>query len=368
MAIKNTKLGGTDWVSTDRAYYNDLNDTFDATITKMDEKNSPMQETIIENAINITKIQYDITTESISYDYALIDVFVNQTGQNQSVNVAETNATFSSIGLSGNYINYSTITTSPPANLNASPEGTYNSGNFYVTTLASSGNNNTSTSLAIINVSTVNFLPKSMTSYAEIQYSISWLVHAYNDGSGGSPEDHQGLVQVTNSDDDFLTSIHAESAITQFYNSATTVYKYVNLTGGDWGFYKNGSLTTTLNRTTFPNLTFKAASKEVRGIADSKIELINFTASETTNTKVQTTNIGYGTTVSTIYFATEKVGTPGITLTVYPQNNTTTPIKTSVSEGEVVVLDNVTDTHLYTINLTGAGKSGLKSYGVFVGN
>ena len=89
MAIKNKGLGGTDWISGEALVYTDMNDTFNATYSGKRPVIS-----ITENMIQTTKLSSDATVIDIERSNALVDVFTDSGGYNNTLNTGGSNAVY----------------------------------------------------------------------------------------------------------------------------------------------------------------------------------------------------------------------------------------------------------------------------------
>jgi len=90
MAIRNTKLGGTNWVEEGLKPLSDLNDTFDATIDKADEANTGFAELALKNLKDNNIFTNGGTMAA--------DEYTDSTGLNDTVNTGSSTAVFDTDG------------------------------------------------------------------------------------------------------------------------------------------------------------------------------------------------------------------------------------------------------------------------------
>jgi hypothetical protein len=93
MAIRNTcYCGASNWCDGNALSAADLNDTFTATYNTTVSKVNSATDILLENAMNIAKLQYCNSVADISHDYMAVDVFTDATGYNNMVTTVGTDS------------------------------------------------------------------------------------------------------------------------------------------------------------------------------------------------------------------------------------------------------------------------------------
>jgi hypothetical protein len=64
-------------------------------------------ETVLENSINIVKLQYCASVTDVDHDYMVVDVFTDSNGYNNTLCLTDTTSTYCPSALNGYYLNYS---------------------------------------------------------------------------------------------------------------------------------------------------------------------------------------------------------------------------------------------------------------------
>jgi hypothetical protein len=366
MVVISDCYGGTNLTCESRAYYQDFNETFEAvydcTNQIVDNRTANLTQNILENSINIVKLQYENSLQDIDHDFMIIDVMTTSVGYNNTINTTISNSHYSFSGLNGYYSGYTCQTSLIETACLQSPNSVscINTTNcsFYV------GKTALTAGCAFICgyfssnynfAKTPNFSFKLCNTVCVCACTASCVAHAIvkTENFAGAYCCNVCIAGVGNVSCNFLNC-----------------YCYVYVSGTNYDFYLNNSCVCQVSLANFPCVIFcncicgNPNTPSANNYACTF--LLDFCICATNNVSFYTIPIVYATSVSTSYLVLDKAGSGTVLYDVYDANNTSTAISTSLSVNTLHSLPVATQCHIYKINQLNDGVSCIKSYAVAV--
>ncbi len=347
MAVKSASFGGTDLNELSRGYYQDWNDTFDAVKDCTDKQVSNATESILENSINIAKLQYCQSLTDIDHDYMVVDVFTDSTGYNDTINTTCTTSSFISSALPGHYLNVVQNSISLIAECyGAGGGGSKTYGNFCGCVYSCTNN----TYICLCNC---NDVIDNACDYITFNIKTTGCI------AGSEPT---GFTCLCTGPVNYCFGFGGEGS-----TSDSITFVLLKNSSDCFDVYCNGSCVceTTISSNLVICLISDANADNIGSIWTCS-ELCDFCVSNLDKTKIVTASIDYATTVSASYLSLDKSGTGTVVYDVYDASSTSTAIATSLAVNTLNSLSCCVQCHIYDIVQCAGDVSCIKSYAVAV--
>lgn len=351
MAVRSDCFGGEDWDVTTRAYSQDFNDTFAAVYDCVKTEDANVNVGVLENAINISKLQYCQSVADIDHDYLVVDTFTDSTGYNNTIDYSATSSTnmyYKSTGLTGHYTNQCTTAQIPSACSYACYTGI---GDQSLTTTCYGGAVYICLGSAICwNMACGCFCPTSFptwdTNVKEFCYNGFCCITTSICGTGTA----NICLNVSGHLDNTAISTSA-SAGESYATTINNCYCYLCNGSEAFDFYKNGSCITSVSGvTTFPNVLIGVCACYQSGAGGSGTACSSACFSDFcvqyASGCVVTVPICYTTSSVSVYMVAQQ-DTTTLVYDVYDANNTSTAISTSLALNTLNYLSTCVDCHIY---------------------
>ncbi len=354
MAVKNDCFGGTS-ISDGYIYtVADFNDTYDAVydcqnyvLTKNIESNT---ESILENSINIAKLQYCESLTDIDHDYMVVDVFTDSTGYNNTISTTESSSCYFSSDFNGLYSNFCIDSTSEITSVLVANciGGTANDCTAYSTYNICVCHNSSGAS----DISICGDDRLCLDSVDGFCFKLYYCISAYDDYSNGI-----ACARTLCWEDS--KEIHTYGSVTC---ELTFCYKYLKMCGTSFNVYCDNSYLTTTSLTNFPNIVLCGCGGGCWG--KSCVCLYDYANFSCACNKIVSCDVDYATTVSKTYLTLDKCGDGTVVYDVYDASSTSTAIATSLAVNTLNSLDCCVECHKYDIIQCSDGASVIKSYAI----
>ena len=358
MVVISDCFGGSDLTCESRAYFQDSNETFAAVSDCIDNRTAGLTQNILENSINIVKLQYCNSLADIDHDYMVVDVFTDSTGYNDSVCTADTTSSFLQSGLNGYYINQATCVEVLCHHVLQNSSGLV--GNYYAGTPEGARGSMCARAATIC----VNYSESiDISNYNMFRFEIRYCGYGCLTVGGSNFI----ACSVTTNWEDNKSFVCAASTEGNYNYNQILCYCYVRDTGNCWDFYCNGTCKCQVEITTFPNIIACAYScANSNALRWAMTCLYNLCAlSKEQELNIQTVPIEYSAPTQTNYLTLDKVGAGSVVYNVY-NASTCALIGEDLEPNALHTLDECVACHYYVLKQCSDGVSCIKSYALAV--
>jgi hypothetical protein len=329
---------------------------------------------MLENGVNVAKLQYCYSLTDVDRDYMVVDVFTDSGGYNDSVCTADTTSTYCGSALTGYYYNYTKTTLTVPTATCYGHACTVSSGQPYTVCQAYGnycvsncfyGGCNIGGSSATLSLNVCESCCYNLVGYTKVMYCVCL-------GLAGTAccSTVGGCVCFINPVENLSLASTNCGGI-----SCTCLWCIeLNLVAGcTYCYCLNGGAVCCVTLSALNNMciisTATYCSYNTRYIARSICSwgcLFNMCLCGLCNTKLQTVIVNYGDPVTTTYLDLESYGTGTITYNVYDAV-TDCQIGTNLAPNTLNTLDDCVQCHYYEIIQCSDEVSCIKSYAILAG-